>query len=104
MLFPSTVGRIHFKPLRREDFPCYDLALYSLEKGDNYPCALNGGGEVAVHAFLRGELPFLAIADAIAYAMEKTERAKPDSYKILQETDGAARAYAREYIQKNYAK
>ena len=98
------LGCIHFKPLRREDFPCYDLALYSLEKGDNYPCALNGGGEVAVHAFLRGELPFLAIADTIAYAMEKTERAKPDSYGVLQETDGAARAYAREYIQKNYAK
>ena len=50
----ESLGCIHFKPLKREDFPCYDLALCSMEKGDNYPCALNGGGEVAVHAFLRG--------------------------------------------------
>ncbi len=100
----ETLGSICFKPLKREDFPCYDLALRSIEKGDNYPCALNGGGEVAVHAFLKGEIPFLAIADTIAYAMEKTDRAEATSYGTLVETDGAARAHAREYIKKNYAK
>ena len=100
----ESLGCIHFKPLKREDFPCYDLALCSMEKGDNYPCALNGGGEVAVHAFLRGEIPFLAIADVISYAMEKTQRRKLTSYGVLQETDAQARAYAREYVLKNYTK
>ena len=92
------LGQIRFLPLKREDFPCYDLALTALEMGDNYPCALNGAGEVAVRAFLQDKIPFLSIADTIAYAMDKTERAKADGYAVLQDTDGRARAYAEEYI------
>ena len=82
------------------DFPCYDLALKSMEMGDNYPCAMNGAGEVAVHAFLNGKIPFLAIADVMAYAIEKTARAKADCIETLVATDTAARAYATEYIVK----
>ena len=47
----AKLGNIRFLPLERTAFPCYDLALTALEKGDNYPCALNGAGEVAVRAF-----------------------------------------------------
>jgi 1-deoxy-D-xylulose-5-phosphate reductoisomerase len=97
----ETLGSIRFLPLRRQDFPCYDLALSSIEKGDNYPCALNGGGEVAVRAFLDGELPFVKIADAIVYSLEKTERVKADGYEVLKETDAQARAYAEEFIRRN---
>ena len=92
------LGALHFKPLNRKDFPCYDLALKSLELGDNYPCAMNGAGEVAVHAFLRGEIPFLAIAETMEYALQKTERMAADSLAALVETDKAARAYAKNYI------
>lgn len=92
------LGAIRFLPLKREDFPCYDLALSALERGDNYPCALNGAGEIAVRAFLDGKIKFLQIADAIAWAVERTDRAKTESYEILKETDGRARALAREYI------
>ena len=92
------LGALHFKPLNRKDFPCYDLALKSLELGDNYPCAMNGAGEVAVHAFLRGEIPFLAIAETMEYALQKTERMAADSLAALIETDKAARAYAKNYI------
>lgn len=92
------LGKIEFLPLKREDFPCFDLALQAVEKGNNYPCALNGAGEVAVHAFLQEKIPFLAIADTIAYALEKTAREKTESYEILTQTDKQARAYAYEYV------
>ena len=92
----ESLGSIRFLPLRRKDFPCYDLALTSIEKGDNYPCALNGAGEVAVRAFLDEKIPFTAISNAIEYALEKTERIKADSYQVLKETDARARALARE--------
>ncbi len=94
----ETLGAIHFKPLVRADFPCYDLALRSIELGDNYPCAMNGAGEVAVHAFLNEKISFLAISDVMAHAMEKTVRAKADCLETLIETDRMARAYATEYI------
>jgi 1-deoxy-D-xylulose-5-phosphate reductoisomerase len=94
----AALGAIRFLPLERKRFPCYDLALKSIELGDNYPCAMNGAGEVAVHAFLRGEIPFLAIADTIGYALEKTERMGVDSLATLIETDRAARAHATNFI------
>lgn len=93
-----SLGQIRFLPLERKAFPCYDLALTAAEWGDNYPCALNGAGEIAVKAFLEEKIGFLQIADAIAYTLKKTERVKPESYGVLWETDARARAYAKEYI------
>ena len=94
----ETLGQIRFLPLERKRFPCYDLALTSLETGDNYPCALNGAGEVAVHAFLNGRIAFTKIAETMEYALEKTERTKADDYAALRETDAKAREWAREFI------
>ena len=100
----ETLGAIHFKPLHRKHFPCYDLALTSAEMGDNYPCALNGAGEIAVHAFLDEKISFLQIPQVIEYALTKTDRTKGDSYQSLQATDERARALANEYILKNSQK
>ncbi len=92
------LGAIRFLPLDRKAFPCYDLVLTAAEAGDNYPCALNGAGEIAVRAFLEGRIAFPAIADTIRAVLEKTERVVPRSYEGLKETDGRARALAKEYI------
>ena len=94
------LGAIRFLPLERSAFPCYDLALQSIELGDNYPCALNGAGEVAVRAFLEEKIPFLGIADTISYALERTERMKATEYETLVETDARARAFASEFVMK----
>ena len=96
----ETLKAIRFLPLERKNFPCYDLALTSVELGDNYPCALNGAGEIAVHAFLDGKIPFLAIAEIIEKVLQRTERVTPDSYAALQATDARARALAKEFIEK----
>ena len=92
------LGAIRFLPLHRKDFPCYDLALQAVEAGDNYPCALNGAGEVAVRAFLDGRIGFLAIAETIERALAGTERLKADSYANLLQTDVLARERARAII------
>ena len=94
------LGSLRFLELDRKAFPCYDLALTALEYGDNYPCALNGAGEVAVKAFLENKIPFTRIADTMRYALEKTARQTTDSYEILKETDALARAYAGEFTDK----
>ena len=88
------------KLVKRKKFPCYDLALTAAEMGDNYPCALNGAGEVAVRAFLDGRIAFTEIANTIADALEKTERLKADSYAILKKTDAQAREYASAFVHK----
>ena len=92
------LGSIRFLPLQRKRFPCYDLALTALEEGDNYPCALNGAGEVAVRAFLDGRIAFKEIAKTMEAVLSKTERQKADSYEVLKATDMRARALAREMV------
>ncbi len=94
------LGAIHFLPLERKNFPCYDLALTSAEMGDDYPCALNGAGEIAVRAFLEERIAFTEIADTIESVLSKTERRLPDSYTALLDTDRRARALASEHISK----
>lgn len=96
----AALGAIRFLPLERKRFPCYDLALTALELGDNYPCALNGAGEIAVHAFLQERIAFTEIAETMKAVLEKTERMQTASYEILKETDARARALAREIIGK----
>ena len=94
------LGAIRFLPLERKAFPCFDLALKAAEAGDNYACALNAAGEVAVHAFLREEIPFLAIADTIEAVLNDTVRRKTDDYAALCEEDEKARERARNTIKK----
>ncbi len=96
----ESLTAIRFLPLERKRFPCFDLALTAAELGDNYPCALNGAGEIAVRAFLDGRISFPAIAETIGAVLSKTERMKADSYDVLLETDRRARGLAEEYIAK----
>ena len=97
----ETLGTIRFLPLDRKAFPCYDLALTALEKGDNYPCALNGAGEIAVRAFLDGRIKFTDIAEVMESVLTQTKRLKTTSYAVLEETDARARALATEWIARN---
>ena len=91
--------KIEFLPLERKAFPCYDLALSAGEKGDNYPCALNAAGEIAVRAFLQERISFLQIADTMQEVLEKTERQKVTSFEVLKDTDARARACTEAFIQ-----
>ncbi len=89
------LGNIRFLPLERKRFPCYDLALSAAESGDNYPCALNAAGEIAVRAFLDGKISFPAIGRVIGETLSRTERMSADSYEALAETDARAREQAK---------
>ena len=94
----ESLGALRFLPLERKRFPCYDLALSAAETGDNYPCALNAAGEIAVGAFLKERISFPLIAETIKRTLEKVSRTRIDGYEALAETDAAARRYAAEFI------
>ncbi len=96
----TKLGAIRFLPLERKAFPCFDLALKAAEAGDNYACALNAAGEIAVHAFLQEEIPFLAIAETIESVLNATVRRRTDDYAALCEEDEKARERARHTVKK----
>jgi 1-deoxy-D-xylulose-5-phosphate reductoisomerase len=78
-----------------EAFPCLALARAAGEAGGTAPCVLNAANEVAVAAFLAGELPFLGIADVVERTLARVDAAAGDLGE-LEATDAAARRTAAE--------
>ncbi len=89
---------LNFAPIDKEKYPCFDLALQAIEKGDNYPCALNAGNEVAVKSFLDGQIKFTDIANTVSYTLSKTNRVKVECAETLYEEHAKATLIAKEYI------
>ena len=58
------------------------------------PCVLNAANEVAVAAFLDGELPFLGIADVVERTLAQVDGAPAGDLEELEAMDAEARRIA----------
>ncbi len=94
----AAVGALHFEAADEQRFPCLAMARAALRQGGTAPAVLNAANEVAVAAFLGGELPFPGIERVIAETLEREAR-DPGSLGTLAdvlEADARGRAWARE--------
>ncbi|MDR1049409.1 MAG: 1-deoxy-D-xylulose-5-phosphate reductoisomerase, partial [Synergistaceae bacterium] len=67
---PELSGRnFSFEPADERRFPALRLAKEALRRGGAYPALLVGADEAAVSRFLRGDIPFTAIPEAIEETM-----------------------------------
>ena len=92
------LGKLTFLPVDREKYPCFYLTLESIERGDNYPCALNAADEVAVSAFLKGNIGFTDITKVLEGVLARTARAEISSLDDLVREDAKARSLAGKII------
>jgi 1-deoxy-D-xylulose-5-phosphate reductoisomerase len=60
---------------------------------------LNAADEVAVEAFLAERLPFEAIAEVVAEALDRTPPHQPSHFEDLFAADAAAREVAAELVE-----
>jgi 1-deoxy-D-xylulose-5-phosphate reductoisomerase len=92
------LGQLTFEAPDIEAFPCLRLAREAAEVGGTAPCVLNAANEIAVHAFLAGELAFGGIPEVIDRTLEavpaKSVRHFSDLYKADTEAREAARRVA----------
>jgi 1-deoxy-D-xylulose-5-phosphate reductoisomerase len=92
----TRLRKLEFAKVPARKFPCLRLARQALRKGHAFPCALNAADEVAVEAFLSGQLPFTGIAELI----ESVLSAFPNlSWKTMEDVvaaDAEARRLAHE--------
>ena len=95
----AELGHLTFEAPDVETFPALRLAREALAAGGTAPCVLNAADEVAVAAFLAGELPFTGIADVVARALDAIEPAPVRHFSDLYRADAAARETARELVQ-----
>jgi len=85
-----------FLPPDEDAFPCLSLARAAGETGGGAPCVLNAANEVAVAAFLEGNLPFLGIPETVERTLARVDGAVVNDLDELLALDEEARAVARE--------
>jgi len=89
------IGRLNFERPDLRRFPCLSLAFQALRAGGNAPAVLNAANEVAVQAFLEGQLVYPDIARVIAASLDEVPGATAETLEAVMAADGAGRAAAR---------
>jgi len=89
------LGQLTFEAPDVDAFPCLRLAREAAEVGGTAPCVLNAANEIAVHAFLSGELPFTGIPEVIDRTLEAVPATSVRHFSDLYAADSEAREAAR---------
>lgn len=93
-----TVATLNFEPPDRERFPCIEYAYDAVTSGGTAPAVLNAANEVAVQAFLDGQLPFNGIPRIIHEVMAAIHCAPAEDLGVVLAADQEARAVAADLI------
>jgi 1-deoxy-D-xylulose-5-phosphate reductoisomerase len=92
-----------FHPPDWEKFPLLGLSYQAIRAGGSAGCTLNAADEVAVEAFLKGQIPYLAIAATVAETLERVPVTHPATVAALLEVDRQSRVVAQEWISSSFA-
>ena len=93
----TTLSSLTFERPDLEAFPGLNLAYAAGRAGGGAPATLSGANEVAVEAFLAGEIPWLGIAETVDEVLQAGTGNVDDVADVL-ETDRVARERARKSI------
>jgi 1-deoxy-D-xylulose-5-phosphate reductoisomerase len=94
----ARVGQLTFEEPDVDTFACLRLAREAAEAGGTAPCVLNAANEVAVHAFLSGELGFAGIPRVIEGTLAELTPSPVRHFSDLYQADAEAREVARGLI------
>jgi 1-deoxy-D-xylulose-5-phosphate reductoisomerase len=90
----ASLEQLTFERPDLEAFPCLTLAYEAARAGGTAPCVLNAADEVAVSAFLNGEIPFNGISEVIERTLDAVEVTPVRHFSDLYRADEEARAVA----------
>ncbi len=91
----AALGHLDFAAPDHDRFPCLGMAIRALKTGGSAPVILNGANEVAVGAFLHGQIPFGRIAEVIDSALQAVPASPIASIGDVYAADRQAREYAK---------
>lgn len=92
------IGRLDFKPVDTQRFPCLRLAYDALNLGGTAPAIINAANEVAVSAFLAGTIRFLSIPIVIEKVLKNSTIEPVESIAQLIQVDKDARLAATGFL------
>ena len=96
----ATIGQLTFEQPDVERFPALRLARAAIAEGGAKPAILNAANEVAVAAFLAGQITFLEIAALVEATLTVYVPEAPGNLEDLFSIDADARQYARAVLEK----
>jgi 1-deoxy-D-xylulose-5-phosphate reductoisomerase len=88
------LSELTFEEPDTDRFPCLDLAYRALRTGGTMPAALNAANEIAVQAFLDGQIALPDIARINGAVMDMHEVTPAATLENILAADGSARAAA----------
>ncbi len=95
----SQVGRLDFAEPDHVRFPALALAYQAMEMGGTASTVLNAANEVAVAAFLNGQISFTAITELVGTVVARHSAAPANTLEAVLEADLWGRRRAEETIQ-----
>jgi len=95
---PLEMRRLDFCPPDLDKFPCLRLAYEAAEAGGDKTIALNAADEVAVAAFLEGNIPFNGIPATIEAVLKVTPDRHSESIEEVLRADAEARERAGSFV------
>ena len=95
----AALGELTFFAPDETRFPATRLARQAAEAGGAAPAVLNAANEVAVAAFLAGQIAFTRIAAVVEETLTRPLPSAPSSLDAVLAVDAAARAMAAEMLE-----
>jgi len=95
---PESFGKLSFQDVDYEQFPSLTLAFDALREGGTMPSVMNGANEVAVSAFLSGQMKFTGIVSTVKKVMEIHKTQPANTLDAVLESDLWARNTAQSLI------
>ena len=92
------VGQLTFQKPDRRRFPCLALAEAAARAGGTAAIVMNAANEVAVSAFLSGDIGFSDIPAVVGHTLSTTPSSNPVSLQQILASDSAARQLAGERV------
>ncbi|MEO6876410.1 MAG: 1-deoxy-D-xylulose-5-phosphate reductoisomerase [Opitutaceae bacterium] len=100
--FTQLLG-FEFRPMDELRYPCFRLARQVMAAGGVAPAVFNAANEVAVAAFLGGQIPYLAIPRVIDQTLQAVENFEPDTLAAVLDADSRARRMATHQLKSHLA-
>jgi 1-deoxy-D-xylulose-5-phosphate reductoisomerase len=95
---PVRSSPLTFEVIDPHTFPLFDLGVEAGRRGRSAPAVYNAGNEIAVEAFLKGEIRFPEMADVVSAALEGVGDHEIHRVEDVLAADEAARKLATEAV------
>ena len=96
----AKVFSLEFRPVDEARYPMLRLAKETMRTGGVASAVYNAANEVAVAAFLRGEIPYLAIPRVVEHTLRSISNSEPSELAAVLEADAESRRLAQDSLRR----